>query len=178
MNETQNIIFKYMSPIEARKLSQFYQELSFVSKSRFAPHDFEQESIMSLFADDELHWGYIALNGRSDKIVGYVVVKIGFPDGDKSRFESYGFQENRLYHCTLAPAVADAWQNMGLGQQLFDFAVIDLKYRGFKQVFLWGGVQEQNDRAVRFYKRNGFEEIGMFEYKGQNLDMMCPLVHH
>lgn len=171
MQEIQHISLRFFKQPDTEKLCHFYQQLSAISQSRFAPHPFNKEALSAIFDENDQYLGYIALNSRKNEIVAYAIVKSGFIQGDQMRLASYGLQENRHTDCTLAPAVADDWQNMGLGQQLFDFVINDLEYRGFRQVFLWGGVQKHNDRAVRFYKRNGFEVIGTFEHNGQNFDM-------
>jgi len=41
---------------------------------------------------------------------------------------------------------------------------------------LWGGVQRYNEKATRFYLKNGFKRLGSFEYNGWNEDMMLDIL--
>lgn len=49
-------------------------------------------------------------------------------------------------------------QGKGLGTRLMRYAIDTAKERG-KQ-YVWLGVWEHNDKAIRFYARNGFYRIG------------------
>ncbi|NMM95321.1 GNAT family acetyltransferase [Bifidobacterium sp. DSM 109960] len=49
-------------------------------------------------------------------------------------------------------------QGKGLGTRLMQYAIDTAKERG-KQ-YVWLGVWEHNDKAIRFYARNGFYRIG------------------
>ena len=44
----------------------------------------------------------------------------------------------------------------GIGQNLFDSAIVDMQQLGFKKIYLW--VLEENLRAQKFYKKNNFVE--------------------
>ena len=75
----------------------------------------------------------------------------------------------------MAPSVTDEWQSEGVGQLLFNYVLDEMKNRNAKQLILWGGVQIDNIKAVRFYQKNGFRSLGHFQYNGLNEDMMLPL---
>lgn len=53
--------------------------------------------------------------------------------------------------------------NLHLGQQLLDFNINLLKENN--QAGVWLFVWLENERAINFYKKNGFAVIGNFEYK-------------
>ena len=59
-----------------------------------------------------------------------------------------------LWLINVAP---EAW-GAGVGQRLFDRAVQGLREAGFRECILW--VLEGNDRARRFYERNGWQPDG------------------
>lgn len=46
----------------------------------------------------------------------------------------------------------------GYGKALFDFTINELKNRGFDKIYLW--TLKKNDRARRFYEKNGFVHDG------------------
>jgi diamine N-acetyltransferase len=54
--------------------------------------------------------------------------------------------------------VAQAWHGQGVAQDLMDAAIAELRKRGSKVV--WLGVWEHNPRAITFYKKLGFSEVG------------------
>lgn len=54
--------------------------------------------------------------------------------------------------------VAKEFQDAGLGRYLLEQAVSMAAAR--KKQYAWLGVWEKNEKAIRFYKRNGFYEIG------------------
>jgi len=71
--------------------------------------------------------------------------------------------------------VADDWQGKGIGQQLLQHVLREMKTLGRRRAILWGGVQSDNQRAVNLYLRNGFRTLGEFEYHGLNSDMILDL---
>ena len=54
--------------------------------------------------------------------------------------------------------VASEFQGEGLGRYLMEQAIAIANERNKK--FAWLGVWEKNEKAIRFYKKNGFYEIG------------------
>lgn len=69
--------------------------------------------------------------------------------------------------------MADAWQGLGLGGKMLQFILGDLRTTtNVNRLILWGGVQADNFRAVKYYENNGFRVLGKFDYQGDNYDMM------
>jgi ribosomal protein S18 acetylase RimI-like enzyme len=58
--------------------------------------------------------------------------------------------------------VLERWQGTGLGYRLMQFAFDYSRRRGFDT--LWLGVWEKNEKAIRFYKKLGFEIFGQHEF--------------
>jgi diamine N-acetyltransferase len=45
-----------------------------------------------------------------------------------------------------------------------------------RHIVLWGGVQAANEKALNFYKKQGYQQMGDFWLNGlQNLDMIKTL---
>ena len=55
--------------------------------------------------------------------------------------------------------VASAFQSRGFGQMLLDFAVQTAYKRN--KAYIWLGVWVKNEKALAFYKKNGFYKIGV-----------------
>jgi ribosomal protein S18 acetylase RimI-like enzyme len=67
---------------------------------------------------------------------------------------SYGLVTERAVELEKIYILSDYFGS-GLAQQLMNQAVLHGKEQGFKTLFL--GVWQENERAVNFYKKNGFE---------------------
>ena len=156
-------------------LYDYLQKLSVESKRRFGPHSFERQAIADFYQQPDEHLGYLAFDHITREIVAYAIVKIGFFQHDRFRLEGYGLKPDSATDCNYAPSVADEWQGCGLGYAMFQQIKSDLSSRGIRRIILWGGVQSENEKAIRFYRKNGFKTLGTFEYNGWNEDMILEI---
>lgn len=171
-----HIIIRSLDTSDFENLFIYLNQLSLTTRKRFGPHAFDRGSIIDFYRD--LHatkLGYIALNIETGEIVAYAIIKTGYLDHEIERLQAYGLKLNPLTDCAFAPSVADKWQGKGIGNQLLHFIINDLKTRNIKRILLWGGVQADNERAIRYYQKNDFVQIGQFEYNGLNNDMILHL---
>lgn len=166
------VLFRRLNPDDLNALAVYLSQLSAETRSRFGPHPFDFQSLTAVYAQDDTYRGYIALDAETAAIVAYSVVKLGYVERDGLRFAGYGLPLNPETDCTVAPLVADAWQGFGIGTGLFQFILADLQPTPINRMVLWGGVQADNDRAVRYYTKNGFKVVGQFERNGENYDMI------
>lgn len=145
--------------------------LSSETRSRFAPHPFDIEHVAKICSDDlDNCYGYITL--YKEEVVAYIVAKKGYNQGELPRFSNYDFEIQQDNDYTLAPSVADSFQSKGVGNLLYQYVEKRLIEFGAKKLILWGGVQCSNQKAVNFYIKQGFLELGRFEYFGENIDMV------
>lgn len=172
-----NVIFRRLKTEDFPGLSAYLMNLSPETKHRFGPHSYDLQAITDLYQNSTEYRGYIALDDDTSTIIAYTIIKKGYLEHDCPRLKSYGFIPDHTTDCTIAPSVADAWQSLGIGNQLFHFIISDLRVAGINRIILWGGVQCDNGKAVNFYKKNSFNCLGQFEYYGQNFDMVCELNH-
>jgi diamine N-acetyltransferase len=84
----------------------------------------------------------------SEEIVGYIKLNHGAAQTDIAT--EPGIELQRIY-------VIPAQQGKGIGQQLLDYAISIGKAGRFP--YLWLGVWEKNEAAIRFYKRHGFVQF-------------------
>jgi diamine N-acetyltransferase len=157
-------------------LSYYLSQLSPETVKWFGPHGFDMASIVELYKNSGIYFAYLAIDTEKSEIIAYSIIKRGYLEHDSFRLQSYGLTLNANTDCTFAPSVADAWQSLGVGNSMFRFILSDLKSAHFKRIILWGGVQADNCRAVNYYKKNGFLELGEFEYTGRNYDMILDIV--
>ncbi len=96
-------------------------------------------SFYFLYADENLA-GYLKLNEAPSQT--------DINDADSVEIE-------RIY-------VSSEFQGRGLGRYLMEQAIAITKERN--KNYAWLGVWEKNKKAIRFYKRNGFYEIGTHKF--------------
>ena len=80
--------------------------------------------------------------------VGYLKINEGAAQTEL--MDDKGLELERIY-------VLAAFQGKKIGQLLYDYAV-DIALQG-KCDYIWLGVWEENQKAIKFYKKNGFVEF-------------------
>ncbi|MBW1297641.1 GNAT family N-acetyltransferase [Aquimarina litoralis] len=78
-------------------------------------------------------------------IVGYI--KLNFGSAQTEIKDSNAVEVERIY-------IRKAFQSMGFGQAVFNW-IIEVAKKD-KMDFIWLGVWNENIRAIKFYKKNGF----------------------
>ena len=173
--ENRQVFLKQFSIQEVKRLISYLNKLSEVTRSRFGPHPFDTQSVNNFYADEN-NMAYCAQDLETEDFVGYSIIRQGFLHFEAERLQRCGLNLNAETDCAFAPSVADSWQSTGVGNLLFRFMLNDFKGKSFKRIILWGGVQSSNERAINFYKKNGFYSIGHFDYNGiGNIDMIKEL---
>lgn len=122
----------------------------------------EFDKLYHLFPDDETMW----LKYRNKR----------FKEFDRKEIDVYVIERNQTFVGELtvnyvshdlktetipyqrvylqAFRLEDRYQGMGLGQQLIQFALMDLEQQGYTEFTI--GVEEDNDRAKHIYHKFGF----------------------
>ena len=168
------VVIRQLTKNDFDRLLTYLYQLSPATVRRFPPHPYHKDEVINFHHCDD-HEGWIAVDPVSENIIGYTVLKKGYLHHDYPRLQQYGV-DIAYDHCyTIAPSVTDEWQSSGVGQLLFNYVLAEMKNRKVKQLILWGGVQTDNFKAVRFYQKNGFRSLGHFQYNGLNEDMILPL---
>jgi ribosomal protein S18 acetylase RimI-like enzyme len=91
----------------------------------------------------EFHLAYDA--GR---LIGYL--KINHGPAQSELQDNTALEIERIY-------VLRAWQGQKIGQLFYDQAIEIARARQY--TYVWLGVWEKNEKAIGFYKRNGFVEF-------------------
>jgi len=157
---------------EADSLCRYFESLSHETKSRFGPHAFDKNGLLQFYQSNNNIDGFIVKDVFNEQIIAYTVLYKGMLPHDSNRLLQYQYKNLDNNCCTFAPSVADNWQGKGIGRLLFNHIYNHCKEEGIDKIILWGGVQSSNERAIRYYKRLGFIELGHFEYNGLNTDML------
>lgn len=166
------VSFRRLTGTDYDKLIHYLLQLSPETKNRFAPHSFDKAAVSHFYQANPFNHGYIAEDTSDGSIVAYAVIRFGYLEHDGDRLRSSGFVPDHFTDVTYAPSVADHWQGLGIGYHLLQFIEEELKTMERQRIILWGGVQQENENAVRYYLKNGFIILGAFEYNGPNFDMV------
>jgi diamine N-acetyltransferase len=166
------ILFRTLAIADHTALVSYLQELSQETKKRFEPHPFDQATVSHFYQTNPYNLGYIAEDTSDGSIIAYAIIRLGYLEHDADRLRSFGFVPDHFTDVTYAPSVADQWQGLGIGYQLLQFIEEELKIIGRQRIILWGGVQQENEKAVQYYLKNRFITLGEFEYNGLNYDMV------
>lgn len=163
-----------LKPTDTDALVSYLLLLSDVTKKRFAPHLFTAKAVEEILSSHQ-YAAFAVKDETAKRILAYAVVHFGVPQDEVPRFAGYGLEIHQQTDCMYAPSVADEWQGKGMGSLLLQFICDALIEEGKKRIFLWGGVQTGNTKALHFYSNRGFQVLGTFEYKGSNTDMLLVL---
>ncbi len=170
-----HILFRRVTADDLENLLLYLHQMSPDTRKRFGPHQFDRNTLSQLYENSSDHIGYIAVEKHTGKIIAYAILKKGYLEHDRQRLDSYGLQTDHQTDCTYAPSVADDWQGRGHGTALFKYILSEVEKMPFRRIILWGGVQAENERAIRYYQNNGFTRLGEFQYNGNNFDMVYNL---
>lgn len=179
----ETITLRPMRADDSARFGEYVCGLSEATRSFYGPHPFTQETAEAICAtlDPNDILRFVATIPRADdeRIIAYFLLKQGVLKDDVERYEKR-LPLDPATDATLAPSVADDWQEQGLGSRMMQHVLQAAAKLGKKRVVLWGGVQERNERAVHFYSKYGFRKVGEFTsnhstYTLNNHDMILDL---
>ncbi|WP_342087791.1 GNAT family N-acetyltransferase [Dyadobacter sp. OTU695] len=127
----------------------FYESFSSANTEENMTHyletGFSLEKVASELGNpfSEFHLAY-----DGDQLIGYL--KINHGPAQSELKDDTALEIERIY-------VLQAWQGQKIGQLFYDKA-IEIA-RTHQYTYVWLGVWEKNEKAIGFYKRNGFVEF-------------------
>jgi diamine N-acetyltransferase len=102
-----------------------------------------------------------------DVVVGYL--KINFGESQTEIQDDKGLEIERIY-------VLNQFHGKNVGQLLFYHALKIAKYHHLQ--YIWLGVWEENQKAINFYRKNGFQEFDKHIFRlgdEEQIDIMMKL---
>jgi diamine N-acetyltransferase len=172
----ETVQLRALKPADEDALGNYFLGLSDASKRVYGPHPFDRPTATAVCrgAGQDGSLRLLALSGT--RIIGYFILILGVRDGDRQRYAGFNMALDDATDCTLAPSVADAYQNGGLGSHMMEHLKVMARDLGRKRMLLWGGVRQDNPRARHFYTKFGFVQVGeFFASSVNNFDMIAPL---
>ena len=157
-----SVLLRPLTKSDEPALGDYFVSLLPETKRVYGPHPFDRATAASICAaldtpDGNIHLRLIGLH--EGRIAAYFIIHLGLRERDKAR----RYQDwDPVHTCVIAPSVADAWQNSGLGSQMMTYTRDCVRRFGMRAMVLWGGVREANVRAVHFYRKFGFKVVGEF----------------
>jgi GNAT superfamily N-acetyltransferase len=177
----ETIRFRLLEAGDARILGAYFLRLSDETKGHYGPHPFDQATADHLCASidyaDTMCWIAMQNTEGGEQAIGYFILVPGVAEAEEKRYMGWGLPLQSGSDCTLAPSLADAYQGRGIGSLLLGHLIRVTQRMGFRRMVLMGGVHATNPRAIRYYEKNGFRQVGEFEHPPgvQNYDMIMDL---
>jgi diamine N-acetyltransferase len=175
------ITVRLVAPTDVVLLGRYFEDLSAETRRRYGPHPLTRAEAENLcgqgLSGGKLRLIALANNGagRDQEVIAYFILDLVIPEVEMERYRDYGILLDPRLTCRLAPSVADAYQDQGVGSAVLP-KVLDLARRlGYRQMILFGGTQATNHRAIHFYQKFGFQTTGEFATDILNFDMIRSL---
>lgn len=154
-------LFIYFRPLlrtDDKRLATFLENLSEQTRQFSTRESYDLDEAQSLCSAinryDKLR--LVALIDN-DLIIALFEFSLSIVDNDHQRFKKYNIQLNELTDARFGPCISDQYQNRQLGYWLFEKTKTIARQMGKERLILWGGVRRDNQRAIRFYEKIGFE---------------------
>jgi GNAT superfamily N-acetyltransferase len=170
---------KPLAAEDGAALGRYFEGLSAETRGRFGPHplDTATASLLCQNLNPQEILRFVAWHQA--EIVAYAILEWRSNPPEMERYQAQGIALDPALDCTVAPSVADAYQNQGLGTPMLQALIQTARQQGRRYMVLMGGTQASNARAIHFYEKLGFQHLIRFEYPPSfwNHDMWLTLAH-
>lgn len=164
---------------DTERLATYLGDMTEATRSLWGPHGFTPEAAAEICAslDPARMLRLVAVVEGPDgpRFVAYFLLDFSPHQGDSERYAKLGIELDPTTTATMAPSVAEGLQGVHVGSALMPALLEAARTMGMQRIVLWGGVQERNLRARRFYEKWGFRKVGEFMTELNNHDMMMEL---
>lgn len=131
---------------------------------KYLDEEFSTEKLTAELNDTNSEF-YFAILGNN--VIGYL--KLNFGQSQTELQDDKALEIERIY-------VLKEFHGKNVGQSLYEYAI--QKARQKNADYVWLGVWEENPRAIKFYKKNGFVEFDKHIFKlgdDEQTDIMMKL---
>lgn len=142
----------------------FSESNSEENMKNYLEEGFSNEKLTAELNDQNSEFYFASLD---NEVIGYL--KINFGASQTELKDSKALEIERIY-------VSKEFYGQSIGQLLYDKAMQIAKQKNAD--YVWLGVWEENPRAIRFYKKNGFVEFDKHIFKlgnDEQTDIMMKL---
>ena len=138
-------LLRPLTPKDTGILGSYFLSLSDETKRRYGPHPFDQATADKLCAENDyahtIRMLAVTGQGANEHVVAYFILVLGVGEDDASRYAKLGMILNAATDCTLAPSVADAYQDKGVGSLMMKHVLETTRRLSKQRMVLMGGVQ-------------------------------------
>jgi len=172
----EEILLRPLQGDDAAALGDYFLGLLEATRRLYSPHPFDRETAEKLCTEIDPNRALTMIATRNTgEVIGYFIIAWGAREGEMKRYAGYGIALDLATTCSLAPSVADAYQNQGLGSLMMQHVASVVRRMGLERMILSGGTQCGNVRAIHFYEKHGFVKVGQFGTEVANQDMVLDL---
>lgn len=142
----------------------FSESNSEENMKKYLDEKFSIEKLTAELTDENSEFYFAKLQ---NEVIGYL--KINFGESQTELKDHKALEIERIY-------VSKEFHGKRVGQMLYEKAIEIANNK--KSQYLWLGVWEENHRAVRFYKKNGFVEFDKHIFRlgnDEQTDLMMKL---
>jgi len=158
-----SLTFRPLTPADAPALVQYFLSLSAATQELYGPHDFDQPTADRLCNQiDYTQTIRMVAALPQGEFTAYFILDWKVRDPQLQRYAEYGLNLDPGTCCQIAPSVGDTWQNQGVGTPLMDHIFKIARQLGRNHILLTEGVYAHNTRAVHYYQKLGFQQVGIF----------------
>ena len=132
--------------------------------TKYLEEGFSVAKLTSELSDSNAEFYFATLH---DKVIGYL--KLNFGQSQTELQDDKALEIERIY-------VLKDFHGKSVGQLLYDQAIQIARQKNAD--YVWLGVWEENSRAIKFYKKNGFVEFDKHIFKlgnDEQTDIMMKL---
>lgn len=162
---------------DAKALADFLSGLSITTRKFYTLDSFDEKTAQQLCADINKYDKLRFVADMNNEIVGLFEFSMDLVKEDIDRYAGYGTTLQSGRDCRFGPCIADSIQGTGFASAVFPYISAIAKKLGQKRMILWGGVFVENTKAIQYYLRNGFKEVGRFKNRDGivSIDMIIEL---
>ena len=168
-----DLLVRPLQATDVAALARLFADLSDVSRGFYGPHPLTADFAQALCAGAEVAGQCRWLAASGDELVAYLLLDDASGSAELTRLQGYGQPLPSAPLRLFAPLVAEAWQSRGVMNAVMPQLLQRLVQPQGCALLLLGGVQAGNGRALGFYRKWGFAELGRFHWQGvDNIDML------
>ena len=109
-----------LTSADAAVLGTYFVGLSAETRRRYGPHPFDQATADKLCAENDYAkvirmLATVPTEQQGERVIAYFILVMSVDDDEIKRYAALGIGLDSVTDCTLAPSVADDYQDKGVG---------------------------------------------------------------
>lgn len=156
-------VLRPLAPVDVQALGQFFDSLGSSTREFYSVRgdglEMARQSCDAIARYDKLRF---VLETPDARVVGLFEFSRDLVAHDVARYETHGRPLTRGLDFRYGLCLSDDFQGKGNASAVQPLVNEAARHFGARRLILWGGVHGTNIRAMQFYERVGFQEVGRF----------------